>query len=237
MSEQSQLSEAECSLIVKGVYEKVNKDKALDKLQITNLVKTYGKKKAVNDLSLTVFKNEILVLLGHNGAGKTTTISMLTRLEGATSGQAIIKLGNQMINLFDDNNNLANFISVCPQENVLCNRMTVKENLQFFAKFKGIADEDHHVQKNLRLFNLESKADTLANNLSGGQKRKLQLCIALLGDSKLVLLDEPTSGMDPTARRETWDIIKQVKQEKIIILTTHYMDEAEILADRVAILS
>ena len=89
----------------------------------------------------------------------------------------------------------------------------------------------------LEKFNLNEKEHTLAANLSGGQKRKLQLATALLGDSKLILLDEPSSGMDPTARRETWEIIKEAKQDKIIILTTHYMDEAEMLADRVAILS
>jgi len=116
--------------------------------------------------------------------------------------------------------------------------MTTKENIMFFGKFKNLKGNlDQIVQHQLRLFNLSQKADTLARNLSGGQRRKLQLCIALLGDSKIVLLDEPTSGMDPTARRETWDIIKQAKQDKIIILTTHYMDEAEVLADRVAIIS
>ena len=115
--------------------------------------------------------------------------------------------------------------------------MTVRENILFFGKFKNVQNLGDVVQKNLQIFNLENKADTLASKLSGGQRRKLQLCIALLGDSKLVLLDEPTSGMDPTARRETWDIIRQVKEDKIIILTTHYMDEAEVLADRVAIIS
>ena len=90
------------------------------------------------------------------------------------------------------------------------------------------------IEDTLEKFNLQAKKYTLAANLSGGQKRKLQLAIALLGDSKLVLLDEPSSGMDPTARRETWEIIKEAKKDKIIILTTHYMDEAEMLADRVS---
>lgn len=120
---------------------------------------------------------------------------------------------------------------------MLCDKMTVKENIIFFCRFKDVPNIEQVIQENLELFGLKAKANTLAKNLSGGQKRKLQLCISLLGDSKLVLLDEPTSGMDPTARRETWDIIKQIKHNKIIILTTHYMDEAENLADRVAIIS
>ena len=231
------LANDEHKMILQDVYENVQQKGSDDRLSIRNVVKRYGKKKAVNDLSLTVFKNEILVLLGHNGAGKTTTISMFTRLEKATSGQASIFVGNQQINLFSDDQNVSDFISVCPQENVLCNRMTVKENITFFGMFKNVENLDDVIERNLQLFNLQSKADTLASDLSGGQKRKLQLCIALMGESKLVLLDEPTSGMDPTARRETWEIIKQVKQDKIIILTTHYMDEAEVLADRVAIIS
>ena len=115
--------------------------------------------------------------------------------------------------------------------------MTVRENLVFYCKLKNVQDIDSVVAETMEKFNLLAKKDDFAHQLSGGQKRKLQLAIDLLGNSKIVLLDEPTSGMDPTARRETWEIIKQAKKDKMIILTTHYMDEAEYLADRVAVIS
>lgn len=115
--------------------------------------------------------------------------------------------------------------------------MTVRENLIFYCKLKNVENMDRVIDENLEKFNLTAKQTAFAGEISGGQKRKLQLAIALLGNSKIVLLDEPTSGMDPTARRETWEIIKQAKEDKIIILTTHYMDEAEFLADRVAVVS
>ena len=158
---------------------------------------------------------------------------MLIGQEKPTSGSATA-FG---VNLFKDDRNEVDFIGVCPQEDSLFEKMTVKENLEFFCRFKGMQRIDLYIDETLEKFNLSSKSGTLAKNLSGGQKRKLQLAIALIGDSKLVLLDEPSSGMDPTARRETWEIIKEAKKDKIIILTTHYMDEAEMLADRVAIVS
>lgn len=178
-----------------------------DRLIISNLVKKYGKKAAVNDLTLTLFKDEILVLLGHNGAGKTTTIKMLIGEEKPTSGSATA-FG---IDLFGEQRDEVDFLGVCPQENVLFEKMTVYENLRFFCLFKNMPRSDILIDEALEKFNLEEKKNTLAVNLSGGQKRKLQLAIALMGDSKLILLDEPSSGMDPTARRETWDIIKEAK--------------------------
>jgi len=117
--------------------------------------------------------------------------------------------------------------------------MTTYENLEFFCNFKGIEKNliPDMIRKDLEIYNLSHRKDALVSDLSGGQKRKLQLAIALLGNSEFILLDEPTSGMDPTSRRETWDIIKKAKKGRLIILTTHYMDEAEFLADRVAIVS
>ena len=115
--------------------------------------------------------------------------------------------------------------------------MTVRENLVFYCKLKNVANMDTVIAETLEKFGLTSRKDAFTTEISGGQKRKLQLAIALIGDAKIVLLDEPTSGMDPTARRETWEIINKAKKDKIIILTTHYMDEAEFLADRVAVMS
>ena len=112
-------------------------------------------------------------MLGHNGAGKTTTISMLTGIEKATSGDASIQINGQSVNLLTLDQNMTDFISVCPQSNILCDKLTVKENMYFFGRFKCVEDLDREVEKNLELFNLQAKANTLACNLSGGQKRKL----------------------------------------------------------------
>jgi len=220
-------------MFTQGILEGLKGTESEDRLKITNLVKKYGAKTVVDHLTLTVFKNEILVLLGHNGAGKTTTISMLTGLERPTSGAA-----NAFgIDLLNNQEEVTDFIGICPQENVLFEKMTCEENLQFFCRFKGLSNIDAIVEDSLGKFNLTAKKDELAGKVSGGQKRKLQLAIALLGDSKMVLLDEPSSGMDPTARRETWEVIKNARAGRVVILTTHYMDEAEALADRVAIMS
>ena len=182
---------------------------SLTRLVISKLDKKFRKKTAVDNLSLTVFKNEILVLLGHNGAGKSTIMNMLTGLLKPSSGtaKAIGVHDNRTVNMFDDYRDLVDFIGFCPQADVLIDRMTVRENLQFFCRFKGIDNEEALVNEVLDSYNLMGNEKTLAKNLSGGQKRKLQLAIALLGDAKIVLLDEPSSGMDPTARREAWEII------------------------------
>ena len=185
-----------------------------------------------------MYQNEVLVLLGHNGAGKTTTLNMLTGLMPPTAGSAIAQnVLNEPLDLFTDYQNISDFIGLCPQVDVLFTQMTVKENLIFYCKLKNVENMNTVIAETLEKFNLSAKADNWAGQISGGQKRKLQLAIALLGNAKIVLLDEPTSGMDPTARRETWELIKQAKQDRIIILTTHYMDEAEYLADRVAVVS
>ena len=193
--------------------EALNGSESNSRLVISKLVKKYGFKRAVNNLSLTLFKNEILVLLGHNGAGKTTTINMLTGLGKPTSGSAtaLNVLPNRDVDLFEDYRDLVDFIGVCPQEDVLIDRMTVEENLQFFCRFKGVENAQEIVDDILETYNLEPKRDIQAMKLSGGQKRKLQLAIALLGNAKIVLLDEPSSGMDPTARREAWEIIEKAK--------------------------
>ena len=140
------MADDELMMITSEVYEEIPKRwNSSDRLSVRNLVKKYGKKTAVNDLSLTVFKDEILVLLGHNGAGKTTTISMLTGLEKATKGKASINIDNEEINLFAEDNNVADFISVCPQENVLCDKMTVLENIIFFCRFKDVQDAENKI--------------------------------------------------------------------------------------------
>uniref|UniRef100_A0A8B9J0E8 ATP binding cassette subfamily A member 3 n=1 Tax=Amazona collaria TaxID=241587 RepID=A0A8B9J0E8_9PSIT len=192
-------------------------------------------KEAVKDLTVNMYEGQITVLLGHNGAGKTTTLSMLTGLHSPTGGQAYIngyEISQDMILI-------RRSLGLCPQHDVLFDNMTVEEHLHFYAGLKGYPpskcpEEINHV---LRILNLEDKRHSLTKALSGGMKRKLSIGIALIGDSKVVMLDEPTSGMDPASRRATWDLLQQQRSNRTILLTTHFMDEADLLGDRIAIMA
>eukprot|EP01114_Cavostelium_apophysatum_P013017 TRINITY_DN3066_c0_g1_i2.p1 TRINITY_DN3066_c0_g1~~TRINITY_DN3066_c0_g1_i2.p1 ORF type:complete len:1610 (-),score=443.90 TRINITY_DN3066_c0_g1_i2:33-4862(-) len=206
-------------------------------IDIRNLTKEFKATKtpAVDHLSMRVYEGEIFALLGHNGAGKTTTISILTGLMNATSGTALV-------NGFDITTNMRqirNSIGLCPQHDLLFDDLTVKEHLEFYGELKGITGEKlvSEVDALLKKVGLEEKKTTLSKSLSGGMKRKLSLAIALVGDPKVLFLDEPTSGMDPYSRRKVWELLNESKKGRTIILTTHYMDEAEYLSDRVAIMS
>jgi len=209
-----------------------------DFLQIKNLKKEFEDGKiAVDDLNLNIYNNEIFALLGHNGAGKSTTISILTGLYEATSGEAIY-CGDNIL----EPNNMTDFrrkLGICPQTDVLFNDLTVQEHLEMFSIFKGIEKEkiQNEVEKILADIYFESKRDTLAKFLSGGEKRKLSIAIALIGGSQIVFLDEPTSGMDITSRRNLWEILKKCSNDRIIVLTTHYMEEAAVLGNRIGIMS
>ena len=176
-------------------------------------------------------------MLGHNGAGKTTTISMLTGLFDASHGEASI-FG---VDMFNDPDKLRTFMGVCPQHEVLFELLTPEEHLDIFYDFKG-ADPNPAVKwaeinKLLVDVGVDDKRNSITSQLSGGNQRKVSVCIALCGNSKFVLLDEPSAGLDLSARRQMWNMLKEHKKEKIIILTTHYMDEADILGDRIAIMS
>eukprot|EP00750_Incisomonas_marina_P015114 INCI18082.1.p1 GENE.INCI18082.1~~INCI18082.1.p1 ORF type:complete len:1528 (-),score=250.84 INCI18082.1:2500-7083(-) len=192
---------------------------------------------AVNDLSLDIFHGQITVLLGHNGAGKSTTIGMLTGLLKPSSGDAEI-YGHSIVN---DLQSVRPLIGVCPQHDVLFDKLTVREHIQFYANVKGQPVDDEFEAKTnkwLEQLDLLDKSNDLSTNLSGGQKRKLSTIIALLGDhTRLIFLDEPSSGMDPWARRLLWGVLDAAKANKTIILTTHYLDEADILGDRIAVMS
>ena len=203
---------------------------------VRNLTKRFSNKTAVENLNLDIYEGQIFALLGHNGAGKTTTLSMLTGLITTTDGDMTVK----GMRLSKDLGELRTQFGVCPQHNVLFPDLTPEEHLYIFSVFKGENDpEKIKVMSQQKLADLEllPSADKEVRYLSGGQKRKLSLAIALIGDSPIILLDEPTSGMDLTARRHMWDMLKNNKSGKIIILTTHYMEEADVLADRIAILS
>ena len=214
------------------IYKDMNAPK--DSLKIREIVKKFDDGKiAVNHVSLNLYKNEIFALLGHNGAGKTTLISMLTGLYEATEGEAI----------YDDLNillpeNSAIFrekIGICPQHDVLFNDLDIREHLGLFAVFKGVSAHsvENEINKIIRDFQLEEVQTTLAKNLSAGQRRKLSIAISLVGGSEIIFLDEPSSGMDITSRRNLWEILKRQSDNKIIILTTHYMEEASVLGNRI----
>ncbi|CAL5351927.1 hypothetical protein CsSME_00039457 [Camellia sinensis var. sinensis] len=208
-------------------------------IQMRNLRKVYTTKKgtccAVKSLQLTLYENQILALLGHNGAGKSTTISMLVGLLSPTSGDALV-LGK---NILTDMDEIRKGLGVCPQNDILFSELTVKEHLEIFASLKGVKEDslESVVNEMIDDVGLADKVNTVVRALSGGMKRKLSLGIALIGDSKVIVLDEPTSGMDPYSMRLTWQLIKKIKKGRIILLTTHSMDEADVLGDRIAIMA
>ncbi|KAJ4767254.1 ABC transporter A family member 1 [Rhynchospora pubera] len=208
-------------------------------VQIKNLHKVYASKKgnfcAVNSLNLTLFENQILALLGHNGAGKSTTISMLVGLIPPTSGDAII-FGKSIRTHMDE---VRKTLGVCPQNDILFAELTVKEHMEIFAILKGVGEDSlgQDVTDMIDKVGLADKTNTIVGSLSGGMKRKLSLGIALIGNSKVIILDEPTSGMDPYSMQSTWQLIKKIKKGRVILLTTHSMDEADVLGDRIAILA
>ncbi|ONK78401.1 uncharacterized protein A4U43_C02F18390 [Asparagus officinalis] len=227
----------------KGAFEPVSfdmKQQVVDRrcIQIRNLHKVFMTKKgsccAVNFLNLTMYENQILALLGHNGAGKSTTISMLVGLLPPTSGDALVFDKN----IITDMDEIRQTLGVCPQSDVLFPELTVKEHMEIFAVLKGVEDHcfDRTVTEMVEEVGLADKMNTVVDALSGGMKRKLSLGIALIGNSKVIILDEPTSGMDPYSMRSTWQLIRKIKKGRIILLTTHSMDEADVLGDRIAIM-
>ena len=212
-------------------------DNSIEIMKIKNIKKYFGEKLVLNDVSFDLKSNEIFVLLGHNGAGKTTLISILTGLITSTSGSAFIKNCDVLSPEFF--NHFRRMLGVCPQHDVLFNDLTVEEHLELFCEFKSYdrTDISSEINKVLKDIGLENKRTTRASDLSGGQKRKLSIGLAIVGKSSVIFLDEPTSGMDITSRRNLWDILKKIVQGKIVILTTHFMEEAQILGERIGILS
>ncbi|CAM9405596.1 unnamed protein product, partial [Scytosiphon promiscuus] len=196
---------------------------------------TGGSKLAVDKLDLTMYSGQITALLGHNGAGKTTTIGMLTGMIPVTSGTAFV--AGRDVN--SDMVTIRHSLGVCPQHDILYPNLTVREHLRMYAVLKAVPGKELQdtIRATLNDVGLTEKENELTNRLSGGQKRKLSVGIALIGGSKVVFLDEPTSGMDPHSRRFTWDLIRKNREGRVIVLTTHFMDEADLLGDRVAIMA
>nr|QAA95900.1 ATP-binding cassette sub-family A member 4 [Diaphorina citri] len=193
--------------------------------------------KALENVHLTIYEGQITAILGHNGAGKTTLFNILTGLTLPTSGTAYVY--GYDVKDPDGMAMIRRMIGVCPQSNLLYLLLTPKEHLEFYAHLKGIpqSKRDAEISKTLRDVDLDDKADVLTKYLSGGQKRKLSVAIAILGDPKIIILDEPTAGIDPYSRRHMWTILQKKRPGRVILLTTHFMDEADILADRKAVIS
>ena len=201
-------------------------------IQITNLTKKYKEKIAVNNINLTIKEGELFALLGTNGAGKTTTIKMLSTLILPTEGE--IKIAGY--DIAKDSVKIKEIVNVSPQETAIAPNLTVKENLDFMAGVYKIKNKNEKIGKLVKTFKLEEVLKQKAKTLSGGWQRKLSIAISLINDPKVLFLDEPTLGLDVLARRELWTVIESLKGTITIILTTHYMEEAESLADRVGIM-
>ncbi|GMJ15142.1 A. THALIANA ABC2 HOMOLOG 1, ABC2 homolog 1, ATP-binding cassette A2 [Hibiscus trionum] len=191
---------------------------------------------AVKGLWVNLAKDQLFCLLGPNGAGKTTAINCLTGITPVTSGDALI-YGNSVRSSVSMSN-IRKIIGVCPQFDILWNALSGQEHLELFANVKGLppATIESVVKKSLAEVRLTEAAKVRAGSYSGGMRRRLSVAVSLLGDPKLVILDEPTTGMDPISRRHVWDIIERAKRGRVIVLTTHSMEEADVLSDRIGIM-
>uniref|UniRef100_A0A8D2E3W9 ABC transporter domain-containing protein n=1 Tax=Sciurus vulgaris TaxID=55149 RepID=A0A8D2E3W9_SCIVU len=203
-------------------------------IQIKHLHKEFNGKAAVNDLSLNVYEGQVTILLGHNGAGKSTTLSVLTGRFPPTRGEAHVNGLDISDNMIEIRKNLG----FCPQHDLLFKDLTLSEHLFFYSVIKGMPLKMHplEIDHMLSIFDLLENRHAFSHSLSEGAKRKLSVIIALIGGSKVVILDEPSSGMDPVSKRLTWNLLLQYKHNRTILVTTPYMDEADTLGDRIAIL-
>ncbi len=203
-------------------------------IRTEKLTKRYKDKVAVDGLSLTVNEGELIALLGVNGAGKTTTVKMLTCLTKPTEGKAEI-MGHDVA---EDSEEVKRLVGVSPQDTSVAENLTVRENLQFMADiYLSKEKAKPAVEKIIKAFSLEEFINKKAKLLSGGYKRKLSIAMAVIGEPKVLFLDEPTLGLDVLARRQLWREIEKLKKSMTIILTTHYMEEAQSLADRIVIMN
>ena len=203
-------------------------------IQTEGLTKRYRDVVAVDGLSLCVEEGELFSLLGVNGAGKTTTIKMLSCLTAPDEGDALL-LGKSVCN---DTAAVKELIAVSPQETAIARGLSVRENLALMCGVRGFGKEKQKekIRELTALLGLDGVIDKRAGKLSGGWQRRLSIAMALIGEPKLLFLDEPTLGLDVLARSDLWDIIRSLKGKVTVILTTHYMEEAEALSDRVAIM-
>ena len=202
-------------------------------IETKKLTKKFKDKVAVNEIDLKIEQGELFALLGVNGAGKTTTIKMLSGLILPTSGDIVIENMNMKKDIFK----IKEILNVSPQETAIAPNLTVKENLEFMAGVYRIKDKNNKINELIKQFKLDEVLTKRAKTLSGGWQRKVSIAISLINDPKILFLDEPTLGLDVIARKELWKVIEGLKGKITIILTTHYMEEAERLSDRIGIMA
>jgi ABC-2 type transport system ATP-binding protein len=202
-------------------------------IKTKNLTKRYKEKTAVNGINLAINQGELFALLGTNGAGKTTTIKMLSTLILPTDGE--IKING--LDIIKDSQKIKGLLNVSPQETAIAPNLSVKENLEFMAGVYEISDKKEKINELIKMFKLDEVLNQKAKTLSGGWQRKVSIAISLINEPKILFLDEPTLGLDVIARKELWAVIENLKGKITIILTTHYMEEAESLSDRIGIMA
>lgn len=202
-------------------------------ISIRGLRKTYGSLTAVEDLSLEIPQGEFFALLGVNGAGKTTTIKMLSGLTKPTAGDALL-LGKSIVK---EPEQVKPMLGVSPQETAIAPNLTVLENLEFMAAVYGAENPKTKARDMLKLLGLTPVEKQKAKTLSGGWQRRLSIALGLIGDPKILFLDEPTLGLDVLARRELWQVMEGFRGKVTVILTTHYLEEAEALSDRIGVMA
>lgn len=201
-----------------------------DILVVEGLTKKYGKKTTVKDVSFSVKSGEVFGILGPNGAGKTTTLEMIETLRPIDKGAAYI----DGVDVTKHKEDIRSVIGVQTQSSAFYDKVGLREQLQLFAAIYGV---DTNIDELLKSVDLLERAKEYPERLSGGQKQRFSIASALVNKPKVLFLDEPTTGLDPQARRNLWDLIREIKKQGItIILTTHYMEEAQLLCDRVAIM-
>ena len=202
-------------------------------IETKKLTKKYNDKAVVKDMNLKIEEVELFALLGTNGAGKTTTIKMLSTLILPTVGE--IKISG--LDIIRDRQKIKEILNVSPQETAIAPNLTVKENLEFMAGVYQIPNREEKIKELIKIFKLEDVLKQKAKTLSGGWQRKVSIAISLINEPRILFLDEPTLGLDVIARKELWSVIKKLKGKITIILTTHYMEEAESLSDRIGIMA
>jgi ABC-type multidrug transport system ATPase subunit len=214
-----------------------NPSEITDGIRLEGLYKKYqgSKSTAVKPLHFSIEKDECLAIIGHNGAGKTTLLSMMTGLLTPSGGTAVVCGYDIQYEL----EKVQGLIGYCPQFNILWDELTAREHLALFAKLRNtpVENREEMISEKLKLVNLLQAGDKLTSTFSGGMKRRLSVIISSVGNPSVIFMDEPTTGMDPITRREVWKLIQKLKKDRVIILTTHSMEEAELLSDRVAVMA
>lgn len=206
----------------------------MNAIETSGLTKVFGRHTAVDHVDLQIREGELFALLGVNGAGKTTTIRMLSGLSVPTEGACSV-CGFDCV---DQTAQVKEIIGLSPQDTAVAENLTVAENLHFMAQVQGLVGRQaqDRVTAMIKTFHMEEVAASRAKTLSGGWKRKLSIAMALIGQPRVLFLDEPTLGLDVLARRELWRTIESLKGRVTVLLTTHYMEEAQQLADRIAVM-